>query len=271
MVKKTHRRPLREYRLPRAEQPKEESGINFKEILSILAGSSGVFAALFWMGGRFFAMGYFQSLDIPLYMLTFTFGEYGEQYFGTLLLLPIVIGNFILANYFIVLKFVLILSALVVLIVLGKILIRSRFKIDRKAAGVPSPKTPNKVFWVFDVIVLLILTFYFAFFIGNWSGRDVVLAKSQEITFYTQESMGEIEFSQVSPNASTTYKYSGLRLLTKNSGKYYLYDDVNPDTCKPARIYIVDEEKMISVTLVPGSPFDIPSCSSFDIFTYFGN
>jgi hypothetical protein len=266
IIKKIQRHPIRAHLLPKAESLQQNTGISFKEILTMLASSTGILAALFWLGGRFFAAGYFESMSIPLYMLTFSVGEYGEQYFVSVLLFMILLGRLFWKNIVLILTVALVFLLLTVLIgFLGSFLFK-KFKIVKENATRASSKTADvlgKIFITLIFFLILLATFDFTHTFGKLNGLNYVLSNSQAITLYSKEPIGELASFSIIPGTGIPplHKYSGLRLLTLNSGKYYLYQAVNPETCLPQEIYIVNAEQIASSTVTSIEPFDVPSCS----------
>jgi hypothetical protein len=64
----------------RADNPSRSSSWSdiVKDASTILGGAAIVFAALLWYLGRKYGHGYFESMNIPLFQLTFSIWEYGE-------------------------------------------------------------------------------------------------------------------------------------------------------------------------------------------------
>jgi hypothetical protein len=54
------------------------------------------------------------------------------------------------------------------------------------------------------------------------------------------------------PDAST-YAVVGLRLLRYHNGRYFLYANLDPITCQPLQVFVVEEEKLLSVKTLPGT------------------
>jgi hypothetical protein len=50
-------------------------------------------------------------------------------------------------------------------------------------------------------------------------------------------------------NGTQYYSYTGLRLLTFNNGKYYIFSDIDTKICKPYKVYVIDENIVIKVEI----------------------
>jgi hypothetical protein len=68
---------------------------DIKEYAGIVIGYSSLFAALLWVSGRSYALGYFSSMNIPIYMVNFQYLEYAEQAWITI---PIITALFIIGG-----------------------------------------------------------------------------------------------------------------------------------------------------------------------------
>ena len=105
-------------------------------------------------------------------------------------------------------------------------------------------------------LYLLLLAFIDINKTGQAIGRDAVLTKSYSIEIYSKEilPLGQV----VSTTSSSLFQYSGLRLLTYNNGKYYLFRDVDPVTCKPSLVFIINDSPSTYFVLGDISPIDAP-------------
>jgi hypothetical protein len=57
--------------------------------------------------------------------------------------------------------------------------------------------------------------------------------------------------SQVADQQIQYYDYKGFHLLTFNEGRYYFFKDIDPITCKPSQVYVIDADRSIQVRLFP--------------------
>ena len=78
-------------------ESQSSSWAKIKDFVVTLGAASGILAGVLWMGGRFYAYGYFERMNIPIYFLNFSSAEYAEVYLTsvvTKLIIPI-ISNFL--------------------------------------------------------------------------------------------------------------------------------------------------------------------------------
>lgn len=220
------------------------------EIIGLLSAGAGIFAALFYLAGRSFASGYFEAMNIPHYMVTFTVWEYGEVAWMPLFLYPIVtmlIGGVIWGIIYTVRDWVFTplwekLSAWIK----KKIQLRlPRWQLPaisnqaRRAFIVGLNATA-----VFMVALFAILTLQFVRDFGVFNGKSIVLEKAQMVEIVSANPLTLEDFEMVGfqsgQGSSQYFVYSGYRLLTINGGKYYLFREIDPVRCKPLKVYVVD-------------------------------
>ena len=254
MQRKIYSQTLKRAKLVIEKNSSANSWGTIKDFVVTLGAASGIIGGVLWMGGRFFAYGYFERMNIPLYFLSFSAGEYTEVYLTTILLRIIL---FFTTNLPVFLS--IIFLSLVTGIVLW--LIQKRYKkLKLRDALVKIENINNK-----SLIISLIVLFFTSFFVAYSSGDAAAqysLMNSRAITVYSSDmlplgtTLTAIETNQQDP----LFEYTGLYLLTRNNGKYYLFRELDAATCRPKQIYIVADSDLISVNI--GESISLPKCSA---------
>jgi hypothetical protein len=183
--------------------------------------------------------------------LNFSIWEYGETFFGALV-------NYIFSQGLLISAISIVVPACLAAIIL--VLIQKVYK------NLKFQEAFDKVnnLLIYRVVVTVLLFFYSIFIAyqdGNQTGFKVVTQASQPVTIYVNEYLmlpGLID--HITPDKDTSfYKITGLRLLTYNNGKYYLYEKLD-SSCKPEKVFVIDNAPNIrSIELSSASPID-PQC-----------
>ena len=92
---------------------------------------------------------------------------------------------------------------------------------------------------------------------GQVEGKNIVLTSSYAVEVFSRDFLPIGTAKVLSNTAPTLMQYSGLRLLTFNNGKYYLFRDLNPVTCKPSQVFIIPDTPEIHITLSAIVPIDV--------------
>jgi hypothetical protein len=242
------------------ETPKKRAIQTLSEMVGLISAGAGIFAALFYLAGRSFTSGYFEAMNIPHYMVAFTMWEYGEVAWMPLFLYPIVTMMF--SGLFWGVTYT--LRDWILVPLWGKISTWIKKKIQIRSPKWQLPaisKQARRAFIVgintaavFMVALFAMLTLQFVRDFGVFNGKSVVLEKAQTVqivsaTPLTLEDV-DIVFFQPGQNADQYFVYSGYRLLTANDGKYYLFREIDPVTCKPLKVYVVEagSDKQINLS-----------------------
>lgn len=229
----------------------------FRDFVVMLGAASGIFVGVLWLGGRFYAYGYYTRIGVPLYFLDFSIWEYGENY-----ILTIFIGvmKFILDNFWMgVTEIIGLAIVFIILWVIQKLW--KNLKI-RKAFDVI--ERINKKF----LMVLYIAAFFLSFLSVYRQGDDDAyrsLIQARSVTVYSKEflALDSPSIIMAPDQGSSLYKFSGLRLSTYNSGKYYLFRELEQDqaSCKPQQVFVVTDNDSITL-LIDGTPETPLPCSA---------
>lgn len=257
MRRRVQRKPIR--RLP--EKTDSERGYtrdwDYRDTATILGGITGLFVAILWLAGRSYMAGYFSAMNIPSVQINFSIWEYAEAswqrlifYFLGRIYTPLVVIATSIPT-------VLVGAAFVQRIFPGLKLFDAVLKLESQARKL---RVNFKVALAFSLGVylfyLLLLSFVDINKTGQNVGRNAVLKRSHAIEVYSTDSLPLGSGETVPGTAPGLIHYSGLRLLTSNNGKYYLFREVNPLTCKPAQVFIVDESPSVHFVLGDVAPVD---------------
>ena len=195
------------------------------ELVGLVSAGAGIFVALLYVAGRSFASGYFSAMNIPDYQVSFSVWEYGAVAWFPLFIYP---------------------PAIIVLC--------------RLLWNWLSKKIGLKLIKGFDLaLVLLILLVIFTLqFVEQWgegTGRFNVLENAAQVELVSATPMlldgVSVVTEKVGVQQYQHYVYKGFHLLTFNGGKYYLFKEIDPATCKPLQVFIINDDKSVQVNLLP--------------------
>jgi hypothetical protein len=228
------------------------SPIKITEILAAILSLSGITLAIFWLTGRSYASGFFSAMNIPDYLLNFTLYEYAEvSWFITI---SIVLIIFILACIVVIISELLRQYIINTIIPIIRKMLQKRRKTTKK-----KNKLPELSFYAnilvgliaisqFIIIILISQTLLYSF--GEYNGKIRVMQSTMAVDITTTTPIN-IENLQIATNSNNEkfYSYKGMRLLIYNNGKYFLFQDIDPSTCKPKMVYIINEKDITLLNL----------------------
>ena len=114
------------------------------------------------------------------------------------------------------------------------------------------------IFYVFMFLFLIFFSFTHAIqYIqenGRLRGQSTVLFHSMQVELVTKLPVimdGNESISSLYTTAADQYIYNGFRLLTMNNGKYYVFKELDPQTCIPAHVYVINAESVNQLVLGP--------------------
>ena len=231
---------------------------SLREWVGLITAGAGIFAALLYLAGRSFASGYFAAMNIPSYQVSFTLWEYGEVAWIPLLLYPI---GMMAATAF--------LSGIASRIMdwLSPFLVRviswfkSKIKIKLPSVQLPDSSRQTR-FWfliawssvfVLLLMTLVIFTLQFVREFGKLNGRTNVLENSAQVELVSTIplALDDNYYVNVQSGKQDFYSIKDLYLLTVNNNIYYLFNEVDPATCKPVKVYVVEARETLQVNLLP--------------------
>lgn len=225
---------------------------SLRELLGLATAGAGIFAALLYLAGRRFASGYFEAMNIPNYQVNFSLWEYGEVAWLPMLIYPtIIFGGGALIG--------LILSALQDWISpLIKSLIEWIAKALKKNNAAPSSRSSfskrTRRWLVIVLISILVLmsvfiidsTLYFVYKWGELSGLINVVQNSAQIDL---DSISPLHLLNEDTSNQSYHLYKDYQMLTFNENKYYVFNNIDPVTCKPLQVFVVDSSNLIQVNI----------------------
>ena len=259
MPRRFQRQPNRyaSWRVVREQPATTSKDANIQEILTLLGGVTGVIIAILWVAGRFYAAGYFGAMNIPAFQINFSIWEYAELswlklifFFLKKVYLPLVI----LAAISLVPLLALILQS-----IFPKMKVFDTIKTILSQVGRLSGM---RYVLAFSILIyfsyLLLLSFVDINKTGESEGKEVVLTSSYAVEVFSQEFLPIGTAKVVSNTTPVLMQYSGLRLLTFNNGKYYLFRELDPVTCKPSKVFVIQDTPEIQLALSAIAPVDGP-------------
>jgi hypothetical protein len=221
-----------------------------RELVGLIGASIGLFAALFYITGRSYYSGYFGAMNIPEYLIGFSLQEYGKVAWTPMFFYP---------------AFMMIMGGLFWGIVytlrdwLSSYFFRS---VKKFFPTIQWPKTSIDtrlmfiIFWagIFLIALIISVTSILTFVqkSGETDGKTAMLENATLVELVSAKPMmPESVIKQSDDLNGVHYIYKGFRLLTFNNGKYYLFKEINPLTCKPRQVYVIDADQYQQVNLGP--------------------
>jgi hypothetical protein len=199
-----------------------------KLIIAIWGGLISLFVALLWLMGRSYARGYFQeAMGIPLYHIDLSIWEYGETAW---LLVIVGILGFSAVSYVLY------------------------YAVRRNVL----PKRPTVPPVAVGVVVIVIVVWVWGLLsqaekIGTQVGRNEIMREGTSVEFTSESPLPlgapTVITTTVDNQTIRIFSYTDLRLLTLNDGYYYVFRQVDPNTCQPERIYILKQDQLTQVQM----------------------
>lgn len=257
MRRKIQRQPKRYIPERIVREQASPSGLHIQEALTILGGLTGLVVAILWVAGRFYMAGYFDAMNIPSSQINLSVWEYAEASWLRLIFF------FLKRTYpFLLLVATVPLAILVSTFILQRIFPRRKFvaAIRNMVAQLEGLQTGIIYLLLFSLAIyfayLLILTLLDIRASGQQEGKDIVFSDTYAIEVYSKDQLPLGRPTVFSSRSPALFEYSGLRLLTFNNGKYYLFREIDPDTCKPSQVFIVPDSQEILIVLRDGDTMD---------------
>jgi len=229
---------------------------SLREVTGIITAATGVSVVLLYLMGRSIAAGYFEAMNIPSYLISLSLWEYGEQGW-IIILLPV--GFLLLWGS--VMWIISVAKDMMSPIsswisnrwgrTLKKTKIRLNFPAKSQDTHIYSKFTGNMIY-ITTIMAVLIFLIQEATNFGKILGESHVLENSAQIELVSTNLMyfENTSSSALQPIVQGAYVYQGFHLATFNNGKYYLFKEIDPNTCKPHKIYIVEPDPNTSVNSV---------------------
>lgn len=234
---------------------------SLREMIGVVSAGAGIFAVLLYLAGRSFASGYFAAMNIPDYQVSFSIWEYGEVAWRSMLFYPtLLIGASAL--------FWVILHGIWDLVTFW---LKKTFEV--KLPNWLNPTFSKRTKQWFALVLFSVLVMSLIWFAdqslqivenaGKENGKIVVLERSAQVELVSSFPMALDDDNQIPTKASGQdyFTYKGLHLLTVNNGKYYLFKEIDPVTCRPAKVYVIENRETLQINLLPVSSLS-DQCSS---------
>jgi hypothetical protein len=259
MTRRIQRKPKRYLSERTSKAPTTAKGISIQESISILGGMTGIIVAILWLAGRFYMAGYFSAMNIPAFQINFSVWEYTEAAWSRVIL-------YFLINIFVpsILASSVALASIVAILALQQIFPRLKLVELLDGVTVQAQNLPRR----FKSILAFVLIIYLIYILldlstnlnasGQEQGRVTVLTRSYAVEVFSKEYLPLGAPAIMSNTTPTLMHYRGLRLLTFNNGKYYLFRDVDPITCRPAQVFIISDNPDVHLTVSPIEPVEAP-------------
>lgn len=230
---------------------------SLKELIGLVSAGAGIFAALLYLAGRSYAAGYFEAMNIPSYQVSFSMWEYGEVAWFPLLLYPI--GMIVITGLLmgIISRVFDVLSPLIQRFLAW---LKIRIKVRLPALNLPESSRETR-FWfsiakhaIFILLMLGLVVFTLSFVqgFGQLNGRLHVEQLSQPVEVISSAplSLDESNLLPSSSSGQNFYIYKDLYLLTINGGRFFLFRDLDPETKKPLKVYVIEGNESLQVNLL---------------------
>jgi hypothetical protein len=259
MSRRIQRKPKRYLSERISKAPMTTKGINIQEAVSILGGITGIIVAILWLAGRFYMAGYFGAMNIPAFQINFSVWEYAEAawsrvilYFLRQIFIPLILASSVA------------LASLVTILALQSLFPKLKLVGLLEGIILQVQNLPGR----FKSVLAFVLIMYFIYILldmstninvsGQDQGRVTVLTRSYAVEVYSKDYLPLGSPEVMSNTTPTLMHYSGLRLLTFNNGRYYLFRDVDPITCRPSQVFIISDNADVHLTVSPVAPVDAP-------------
>lgn len=247
---------------------KQDLAISLRDMIALLSAGAGVLTALIYLSGRYYAGGYFGAMNIPSYQVSFSLWEYGEVvwlpvslYIFTMMIVSGVLWGIGYAIWDgLVTPVARKLTGWVQDVAWGQQPGRRLPGIGPRAEMAFSIAGLGLGLLCFAVIVFLSLQLMLEF--GKSLGTRAVLQTSPRAELVSAVPL-PMEKVRIITNSiagvgevNSFYAYSDLHLLTYNNGKYYLFRDIDPTTCRPEQVFVINADQDIQINLSAAEPLD---------------
>lgn len=231
---------------------------SLKELAVLLATMTSIFVALLYLAGRSFASGYFAAMNIPEYQVSFSLWEYGAVAWLPMITYPILMLGAASLFWGIVYMLRDWLSPTLMHFINW---LRRFMKFMRLTWSFPSISEQTRRWFALAAISVLGLFFIFVVVntlrfvegLGQLNGQNIVLEKAAqvELVFKSPMDLDDNNLLSVQSNGRDYYIYKGFHLLTVNNGRYYLFSELDPITCKPTKVYVIEAGLTLQINLLP--------------------
>jgi hypothetical protein len=263
MRRRIQRKPIRSLQREIVNDKEQVSAraINIRDIVGVISSLSGLIVAMLWIAGRYYTAAYFEAMNIPFSQINYSVWEYagvaGPKLFYIALeksYLPLSIVASSLA------------IVLFIIFTLQRLLPQLCLLDAMRALPLALARLPGNIRNLIVVVVMLYLVYFLIQATIEFSdsglqqGQQDVLQESYAVEVYSRDA---IPLGTAEPSAAEqdgVNHYAGLWLLTHNNGKYYLFREVDPGSCKPKQVFVVPDTESIYVVVKERTPVH-PACT----------
>ena len=247
MNMKTHKLAQKLYN-KNCSQNADKSVNTIIKLVGLFSAFTGVFAALIYIAGRYYSFGYFQAMNIPEYLLTFSINEYGAVAWRPIFIYPTLVLLFGSAGLYILVKILKFISnTKFISSIIDWIRTNIRTHNNHKD-NTFFEQFSKKVFLISILFLTLIIESDYIFSMikdeGEKNGKTALLENSRRIH------ISPVTSSNTNTNINNK-NFEEFYLITNNNGNYYLFKTLDPETCSPEQIYIINESSIAQVILSP--------------------
>jgi hypothetical protein len=249
---------------------KKEKSVGFLDgigkIIGALGSSAIVFSAFLYLNGRYYADGYFSAMGIPEYLIKFSVQEYAAAIWHIAILYSTIM---LIAGCLVGLLFLYMVKLIGSINIIQRIIRWVKKFFLKKFLPVNNKEKQNGItsftwwfqilllfgFFLFCMLIVLGDSFRYVRTIGENNGKQYILNNANTLDILSVNSLPldgqRIMVSQSAEENIKYYSYDNFRLLTLNNDKYYLFKEIDPLTCKPKQVYIIDASAIQQVVLQP--------------------
>jgi hypothetical protein len=265
---------MSEEHLPESKKEQSTFFRQAKEILAVFGSIVGLLVAYLWIAGRSFFYGFYdQSLGIPFQQIDLSIWEYAEGVWRHIFLYIVVLiigGSIIIALIILVGP----LAKQVANWAMNKVARKYKRKTREGKAAVEWAILKRSLMKA-SRLILLALSVLLAALAALYAVIDMSAKGVQYGQAFLADNRLEVElvsdiplaldnldrYRSNSDSLIPTFVYTGYRLLLHDSGRYYIADDFDAVTCKPRQVYVISDEHLVQVNLIPAPPLS-SKCSS---------
>jgi hypothetical protein len=264
MRRRIQRKPIRS--LQREVVNKKEqvpiSAINIREVVGVISSLGGLVGALLWIAGRYYTAAYFEAMNIPFSQINYSVWEYAGVAGPKLFYIVLAKSYFPLSILATALGIVLLIT-----FTLQRLLPQLRLLDAMRALPLALARLPRNI----RNLIVIALILYLVYFLmqatiefsdsGLQEGKQTVLTRSYAVEVYSTTGIPLGMTQTPRRNEDGLYHYPDLWLLTHNNGKYYLFREIDRETCRPEQVFVVPDTEAIYVVVEQRTPVR-PTCTA---------
>lgn len=236
--------------------------INIRDIVSVISSLGGLIVALLWIAGRYYTAAYFEAMNIPFSQINYSVWEYAGVAGPKLFYI-------VLAKSYLPLSVIASALGIVLLIMLTLQILLPQLRLfdATRTLRMSFTRLPRNIQNLIAVAVMLYLVYFLMQATIEFSdsglreGQQTVLRRSYAVEVYSTIGIPLGLVQTPSRSEDGLYHYPDLWLLTHNNGKYYLFREIDPKSCKPEQVFVVPDVESIYVVVKERTPVR-PACTA---------